>query len=70
MSGRAIEAADPRLLYGVPAVLLLILAVALLPVWGWLAVAAALVLGAAVACAKARRGGALDLPEMRPTASY
>ena len=32
--------------------------------------AMALVLGAAVACAKARRGGALDLPEMRPTASY
>jgi len=31
---------------------------------------AVLVLAAAVTCAKARPGGALDLPEVRPTALY
>jgi hypothetical protein len=70
MSVNAIAAVDPRLFYGVPAILLLALAVALLPIWVWLVPAAALLLGAAVACAKARRGGALDLPEVRPTALY
>jgi hypothetical protein len=70
MFGRAIEAVDTRLLYGIPAILLLALAIALLPVWGWFVAAAALVFGAAVTCAKARRCGALDLPEVRPTAHY
>lgn len=70
MPVRAIAAADPRLLYGAPAVLLLALATALLPGWGWLIAAAALLLSAAVTCAGARRRGALDLPEVRPTALY
>ena len=70
MFGRAIEAVDTRLLYGIPALLLLTLTLAVLPRWGWLAVMAVLVLGAAVTCAKARRCGALDLPEVRPTAVY
>jgi hypothetical protein len=65
MLGRAIEAVDPRLLYGIPAILLLVLAIALLPFRGWFVAAAALVLGAAVTCARARRCGALDLSEMR-----
>jgi hypothetical protein len=70
MLGRTIEAVDPRLLYGIPALLLLGLAIAVLPLWGWLVATAALVLGAAVTCAKARRCGALDLPQARPTAFY
>ena len=70
MLGRTIEAVDPRLLYGIPALLLLTLSLAVLPRWGWLAAMAVLVLGAAVTCAKARRCGALDLPEVRPTALY
>ena len=70
MFGRAIEAVDLRLLYGIPAISLLTLTVAVLPRWGWLAVMAVLVLGAAIICAKARRFGALDLPEMRQTALY
>jgi hypothetical protein len=70
MFGRAIEAVDLRLLYGIPATVILTLIIAVLPRWGWLAVMAGLVLGAAVTCAKARRCGALDLPEVRPTALY
>ncbi len=70
MLGRAIEVADPRLFYSVPAILLLALAIVLLPVWGWLVAKATLVLGAAVTCAKMRRCGALDLPEVRSTAFY
>ena len=70
MFGRAIEAVDPWLLYGIPAILLLTLTIAVLPRWGWLAAIAVLALGAAVTCAKARRCGALDLPEVRPTALY
>ena len=70
MVGRVMEAVDPRLLYGIPALLLLTLTIAVLPRWGWLAAMAVLVLGAAVTCAKARRDGALDLPEVRPTALY
>jgi hypothetical protein len=70
MFGRAIEAVDLKLLYGIPAILFLALAVAWLPFWGWLIAAAALVLGAAVTCAKARRCRVLDLPGMRPTALY
>jgi hypothetical protein len=48
--------------------MLLAFAIALLPIWGWLVVVAALVLSAAIACARARRCGALNLPEMRLTA--
>jgi hypothetical protein len=70
MFGRAIEAVNPRLLYGILAILLLALAIAVMPLWGWLVATAALVLGAAVTCAKTRRCGALDLPEVRPTALY
>ena len=70
MFDRAIEPVDPRLLYGIPAVVLLTLTIAVQPRWGWLAVMAVLVLAAAVTCAKARRCGALDLPEVRPTAVY
>ena len=70
MFSRTIEPVDPRLLYGIPAVVLLTLIIAVLPRWGWLAAMAVLVLGAAVTCAKARRSGALDLPEVRPTAVY
>ena len=70
MFGRTIEAVDLRLLYGIPAIVLMTLTVAVLPRWGWLAAMAVLVLGAAVTCAKARRCGALDLPEVRPTALY
>ena len=62
---KTIPAIDARLIYGVPALLLLAPAIALLAVWGRLLVAAALVLSASVACAKARRCGALDLPEVR-----
>jgi hypothetical protein len=70
MLGRVIEAVNPQLLYGVLTILLLTVAAVLLPVWGWLVAAGALVLGAALTCAKARRCGALDLPEVRPTAFY
>ena len=70
MFSRTIEAVDPRLLYGIPAIVLLTLTIAVLPRWGWLAAMAVLLLGAAVTCAKARRCGALDLPEVRPTALY
>jgi hypothetical protein len=70
MFGRAIEAVDTRLLYGIPTLLLLTLTIAVLPRWGGLAAMAVLVLGTAVVCAKARRCGALDLPEVRPTALY
>ena len=70
MFDRAIEPVDPRLLYGIPAVVLLTLIIAVLPRWGWLAVTAVLILAAAVTCAKIRRCGALDLPEVRPTALY
>jgi hypothetical protein len=70
MFGRTIEAVDPRLLYGIPALVLLTLSLAVLPRWGWLAAVAVLVLGTAVTCAKARRCGALDVPEVRPTALY
>jgi len=70
MFGRAIEALDLKLLYGIPAILLLAFAITWLPFWGWLVAAAALVLGAAVTCAKTRRCRALDLPGIRPTAFY
>jgi hypothetical protein len=49
---------------------LLTLTIAVLPRWGWLVAMAVLAVGAAVTCAKARRRGALDLPEVRPTALY
>jgi hypothetical protein len=70
MFDKAIEPIDPRLLYGIPAIVLLTLTIAVLPRWGWLAVTAVLILAAAVTCAKIRRCGALDLPEVRPTALY
>jgi hypothetical protein len=70
MFDRTIEAVDTPMLYGIPAILLLTLTIAVLPRWGWLRVIAALVLAAAVTCVKARRCGALDLPEVRPTALY
>ena len=70
MFSRTIEAVDPRQLYGIPAIVLLTLTIAVLPRWGWLAAMAVLVLGAAVTYTKARRCGALNLPEVRPTALY
>ena len=70
MFSKTIEAVDPRLLYGIPAIVLLTLTIAVLPRWGWLAAMAVLLLGPAITCAKARRCGALDLPEVRPTAVY
>jgi hypothetical protein len=48
MPGRVLTTVDPLLLYGIPVILLLTLAVALLPLWTWLVTTATLVLGAAV----------------------
>ena len=65
MFGRAIEAVDPRLLYSIPALLLLTLTIAVLPRWGWLAVMAVLVLGVGLTVAESRRGGSAGLPQVR-----
>jgi hypothetical protein len=70
MTAKPIEAVDPRVLYGIPAALLLAIAIVVTPLWGWLVTAAVLVLGASVTCAKARRCGTLNLPQIRSTALY
>jgi hypothetical protein len=65
MFGRAIEAVDPRVLYGIPALLLLTLTIAVLPRWGWFVAAAAPVLGVGITVAESRRGGSAGLPQVR-----
>jgi hypothetical protein len=70
MFDRALVAAGPRLLYGIPAPLLLTFTIAMLPGWNSFAVMAVVVLGAAITCTKARRCGALDLLKVQPTALY